>query len=57
MSLNPSDGVTNEIEDLIPPEEIVEELKKSHSPSPQHNERNREYLIRSAALGDKPTQD
>ena len=34
----------------------MEELKESHSPSPQHDERNREYLIRRAALGDNPTQ-
>ena len=56
MSLNPSDGM-DEIEDSTPPEETVEELKKSHSPSPQHDERNREYLIRRAALGDNPTQE
>ena len=56
MSLNPSDGM-DEIEDSTPPEETVEELKKSHSPSPQHDEQNREHLIRRAALGDKPTQE
>ena len=28
-----------------------------HSPSPQDDERNREYLIRRAALGDNPTQE
>ena len=44
-------------EDSAPLEEIVEELKESHSPSPQHDERNREYLIRRAALGDNPTQE
>ena len=26
-------------------------------PSPQDDERNREYLIRRAALGDNPTQE
>ena len=57
MPLNPIDDVDDlPIKDLSPLEEIVEELKESHSPSPQHDERNREYLIRRAALGDNPTQ-
>ena len=28
-----------------------------HSPSPEDDERNREYLIRRAALGDNPAQE
>ena len=28
-----------------------------HSPSPEDDERNREYLIRRVALGDNPTQE
>ena len=35
----------------------MEEVKESHSPSPEDDERNREYLIRRAALGDNPTQE
>ena len=30
---------------------VVEEVEESHTPSPQHDERNREYLIGLAALG------
>ena len=37
--------------------EIMEGLKKTHSPSPQDDERNREYLIRRAALGENQTQE
>ena len=33
------------------------EEEASHSPSPKDDERNREYLIRRAALGDNPTQE
>ena len=36
---------------------IVEGEEKLHSPTPQDDERNREYLIRRAALGDNPTQE
>ena len=38
---------------------IVEAVERSHSlsPSPEKDEPNREYLIRSAALGDNPTQE
>ena len=36
-------------------------VEKSHSPSPfpspDNDERNREYLIRRAALGDNPTKE
>ena len=32
-------------------------MLKSHSLSPEDDERNREYLIRRAALGEKPTQE
>ena len=45
------------IEDSTPLEAIVEGVEESHSPSPQNDERNREYLIRRAALGDNPTQE
>ena len=45
------------IEDSTPLEAIVEGEEESHSPSPQDDERNREYLIRRAALGDNPTQE
>ena len=45
------------IEDSTPLEAIVEGVEKTHSPSPQDDERNREYLIRRAALGDNPTQE
>ena len=44
------------IEDSAPLQAILEGEEASHSPSPQHDERNREYLIRRAALGDNPTQ-
>ena len=45
----------------MPSEAIVEAdeqsaLLQSHSPSPQDDERNREYLIRRTGLGDNPTQ-
>ena len=47
------------IEDSTPFEAILEEalMLKSHSLSPEDDERNREYLIRRAALGEKPTQE
>ena len=47
------------IEDSAPLQAIVEEapMLQPHSPSPQDDERNREYLIRRAALGDNPTQE
>ena len=35
----------------------MEGVQESHSPSPQDDERNRQYLIRRAALGDNPTQE
>ena len=35
----------------------MEGVKETHSPPPQDDERNREYLIRRAALGDNPTQE
>ena len=49
----------DKIEDSTPVEAIVEEspMLQPHSPSPQDDERNREYLIRRAALGDNPTQE
>ena len=45
------------IKDSAPLEAIVEGVKETHSPSPEDDERNREYLIRRAALGDNPTQE
>ena len=36
---------------------VVKGVEELHSPSPQDDERNREYLIRRAALGDNPTQE
>ena len=35
----------------------MEGAEKLHSPCPEDDERNREYLIRRAALGDNPTQE
>ena len=35
----------------------MEGVKESHSPSPQNEKRNREYLILRTALGDNPTQE
>ena len=55
--LNPIDEVVYEIEDSTPLEAIVEGVKETHSPSPEDDERNREYLIRRAALGNNPTQE
>ena len=57
MPLNPIDDVVDEMEDSTPLEAVVEGVEESHSPSPQDDERNREYLIRRAALGDNPTQE
>ena len=47
------------VEDSTPLEAIVEEapMLQPHSPSPEDDERNREYLIRRAALGDNPSQE
>ncbi len=44
-------------EDSTPLEAIVEGVEESHSPSPEDDKRNREYLIRRAALGENPTQE
>ena len=57
MPLNPIDDVVDEIEDSTPLEAIMEGVDETHSPSPEDDERNREYLIRRAALGDNPTQE
>ena len=57
MPLNPIDNVYVPIEDSTPLEAVVEGVEESHSPSPEDDERNREYLIRRAALGDNPTQE
>jgi len=47
------------IKDSVPSQAIVKAVVESHSPSPspEKDERNREYLIRRAALGDNPTQE
>ena len=44
-------------EALVWLEAIVEGEKESHSPSPQNDERNRDYLIRRAALSDNPSPE
>ena len=44
-------------ENSTPLEAIAERVEKTHSPSPEDDERNREYLIRRAALGDNPSQE
>ena len=56
MPLNPIDDYVSN-EDSTPLEAIVEGVEESNSPSPENDERNREYLIRRAALGDNPTQE
>ena len=45
------------IKDSAPLRAIVEEVEKPYSLSPEDDERNREYRIRRAALGDNPTQE
>ena len=57
MPLHPIDDVVDEIEDSTPLETVAEAAGESRSTSPQDDKRNREYLIRRAALGDKPTQE
>lgn len=57
MPLNPIDDVVDEIESSTPLEAIEEGGEETHSPSPQDDERNREYLIRRAALGDNPSKE
>ena len=43
----------------MPLERVFEAVEQSHAPypSPESDERNCEYLIRRAALGDNPTQE
>ena len=57
--LSTSDDAIHVIEDSMPLERILEAVEKSHAPypSPEGDERNCEYLIRRAALGDNPTQE
>ena len=55
--LNSADDAVQTFEDSTPLEAIVEAVEESHSPSPQDDERNREYLIRRGALGDNPTKE
>ena len=57
MPLNPIDDVEDEMEDSTQLEAIVKDVEESHSLSPEDDERNRDYLIRRAALGDNPTQE
>ena len=57
MPLNPIDDVYMSNEDSAPLEPVAGGMEETHSPSPPDNERNREYLIRRAALGDNPTQE
>ena len=57
MPLNPINDVVVAIEDSTPLEAFMEGVEETHSPSPQDDERNREYLIRRAALGDNPPQE
>jgi hypothetical protein len=54
--LNPADNAVQTFEDSTPFEAIVEGVEETHSPSPENDKRNREYLIRRAALGENPTQ-
>ena len=56
MPLDSIDDVYVSNEDSTPLEAVMEGVEESHSPSPEDDERNREYLIRCAALGDNPTQ-
>ena len=53
----PIDDAYAPIEDSTPLQTLVEEPLETHSQSPEDDERNREYLIRRAALGDNPTQE
>ena len=57
MPLNPINYVVVAIEDSTPLEAFMEGVEATHSLSPEDDERNREYLIRRAALGDNPTQE
>ena len=57
MPLNPIDNVDVSTDDSTPLEAIVEVVEETHSPSPEDGERNREYLIRRAVLGDNPSQE
>ena len=55
--LNPVDDAVQTVEDSASLQTLVEEPLEAHSPSPEDDERNREYLLRRAALGDNPTQE
>ena len=57
ITMSAIDDVDVLIKDSTPLEAIVEGVEKSHSPSPQDDERNREYLIRRAAISDNPTRE
>ena len=57
--LKASDSALDQTDKSAPLQAIVEEesLPESHSQDAADDERNREYLIRRAALGDNPTQE
>ena len=57
ITMSAIDDVDVLIEDSTPLEAIVEGVEEIHSQSPEDDERNREYLIRRAALGNNPTQE
>ena len=57
ITMSAIDDVDVLIKDSTPLEAVVEGVEKSHSPSPEDDERNREYLIRRASLGDNPTHE
>ena len=57
MPLNPADDAVQTFEDSTPLGVIAEGEEETHSLSPEDDERNREYLIRRAALGDNPTKE
>ena len=56
-ALNAIDDAELVIKDSGPLQAIVEGEEETHSPSPQDDERNREYLVRRAALGENPTKE
>ena len=56
-ALDAIDDAERVIKDSAPLQAIVGGEEETHSPSPQDDERNREYLIRRAALGDNSTQE
>jgi len=55
--LNPADDAVQAFEDSTPLKAIVRGVEEAHSPSPEDDQRNREYLIHRAALAGNPTQE